>query len=412
MQCPKCGYNSFDYNDSCPRCHRDLTSVRQELGLLAVRPQPAPFLKTLIGAAAEGGEFTFQGKETERPGADETAAEEAKEALEVEAETLIEAEAEPAVETEVEGIAFEMPAPEARPTLRVARAPAKVEEGPSLELTADEEEPELELTLESEASSLKLAAEEEEPAVTLEQEVAPALEEAATVIMEEPPARPLRVSAVEPPVVSAVEPPVVSAVEPPAEEVSLELGEEPEDLSVEVARVQAELQKEEEKGLDLADFEIKMDEEKKAAPAKLGRESGGETIILEAEKPRAPEPALKVIPLSETMEEELDLSDLKLGPDSEEEDLDLGEIEKLDLSGLDEETEGKEEDFSLSLADVEEEPAAKAAGQDVDISEDKTVILEEAAAAPAPSKTPAAPKKGAGDSDEIELDLTDLKIDD
>jgi len=404
MQCPKCGYNSFDYNDSCPRCHRDLTSVRQELGLLAVRPQPAPFLKTLIGAAAEGGEFTFQGQEAERLEADETAAEEAKEALEVEAETSIEAEAEPAVETEVEGIAFEMPAPEARPTLRVAKAPAKVEEGPSLELVAEEEESELELTLESEASSLKLAAEEEEPAVSLEQEAAPALEEAATVIMEEPPARPLRVS--------AVEPPVVSAVEPPAQEVSLELGEEPEDLSVEVARVQAELQKEEEKGLDLADFEIKMDEEKKAAPAKLGRESGGETIILEAEKPRAPEPALKVIPLSETMEEELDLSDLKLGPDSGEEDLDLGEIEKLDLSGLDEETEGKEEDFSLSLADVEEEPAAKAAGQDVDISEDKTVILEEAVAAPALSKTPAAPKKGAGDSDEIELDLTDLKIDD
>lgn len=399
MQCPKCGYNSFDHNDSCPRCHRDLTSVRQELGLLAVAPQPAPFLAALIGeAAAEGGEFTFQGQETEHLGAYETAAPEVGEEPEVGTETTLEttleAEAGPAVEAEPEGIEFEMPAEEPRPTLRAAKAPAKVEEEPSMELTEEEEEPESELTLESEASSVELEAEEEEPSISLEDE--------ATVIMEEPPARPRGVS--------AAQAPVVSAVQTPAEEVSLDLGEEPEDLTADVARVEAELGQDEDKELDLAEFEIEMDEDKEKAPAKPGRVSGGETMILEAQEPPAPEPELKVIPLSETMEEELDLSDLKFGPDSEEEDLDLGEIEKLDLSGLDDEAEGKDEEYTFSLADVEAEPASKAAGRDLDISEDKTVILEEAASAAV--KPQPAPRKSADDSDEIELDLTDLKIDD
>jgi hypothetical protein len=389
MQCPKCGYNSFDHNESCPRCHRDLTSVRQELGLLAVAPQPAPFLAALIGeAAAEGGEFTFQGQETGHPGAYETAAAEAGEEPEVGTETMIETETGPAVEAEPEGIEFEMPSEEPRPSLRAAKAPAKapakVEEEPSMDLAEEEEEPESELILESEASSVVLEAEEEEPAVSLEDE--------ATVIMEEPPARQRG----------------ASAVEAPAEEVTLDLGEEPEDLTADVARVEAELGQEEDKELDLAEFEIEMDEDKGKAPAKPGRVSGGETMILEAEEPPAPEPELKVIPLSETMEEELDLSDLKFGPDSDEEDLDLGEIEKLDLSGLDDEAEGKDEEYTFSLANVEAEPVSKAAGRDVDISEDKTVILEEAAAA----KPRPAPRKGADDSDEIELDLTDLKSDD
>ena len=49
MRCPKCSYSSFDYNEACPNCGRDLSPVRQMLGLLAVIPQPMPYLEELLG---------------------------------------------------------------------------------------------------------------------------------------------------------------------------------------------------------------------------------------------------------------------------------------------------------------------------------------------------------------------------
>lgn len=33
MKCPKCGYNSFEYNDICSRCSNDLTGYKQTYGL-------------------------------------------------------------------------------------------------------------------------------------------------------------------------------------------------------------------------------------------------------------------------------------------------------------------------------------------------------------------------------------------
>ncbi|MFH1137933.1 MAG: hypothetical protein V1816_17830 [Pseudomonadota bacterium] len=48
MRCPKCGFNSFDYNEACPKCGRDLGPTRQLLGLAAVVPQPMPYLDDLI----------------------------------------------------------------------------------------------------------------------------------------------------------------------------------------------------------------------------------------------------------------------------------------------------------------------------------------------------------------------------
>jgi len=33
MKCPKCGYNSFECNDACPRCLNDLTGYKAAYGL-------------------------------------------------------------------------------------------------------------------------------------------------------------------------------------------------------------------------------------------------------------------------------------------------------------------------------------------------------------------------------------------
>jgi len=36
MKCPKCGYNSFEYNDNCPKCLNDLTGYKATYGLRAM----------------------------------------------------------------------------------------------------------------------------------------------------------------------------------------------------------------------------------------------------------------------------------------------------------------------------------------------------------------------------------------
>ena len=36
MKCPKCGYNSFDYLDSCKKCGKDLIEHKQKFGIVSV----------------------------------------------------------------------------------------------------------------------------------------------------------------------------------------------------------------------------------------------------------------------------------------------------------------------------------------------------------------------------------------
>lgn len=36
MKCPKCGYNSFEYYDSCKKCANDLTSYKETYGIKAI----------------------------------------------------------------------------------------------------------------------------------------------------------------------------------------------------------------------------------------------------------------------------------------------------------------------------------------------------------------------------------------
>ncbi|MEE9517773.1 MAG: hypothetical protein V3V52_11770, partial [Candidatus Adiutricales bacterium] len=69
MRCPKCGLTSFDYNEACPNCGRNLSPIREELGLLDVVPQPLFLLGSLVGQKEPGEEdFTFEPSEAEHLG--------------------------------------------------------------------------------------------------------------------------------------------------------------------------------------------------------------------------------------------------------------------------------------------------------------------------------------------------------
>jgi hypothetical protein len=53
MKCPKCGYISFDYNDVCPKCNKDITAEREKMNLPAYMPNPPSLLAALTGESSE-----------------------------------------------------------------------------------------------------------------------------------------------------------------------------------------------------------------------------------------------------------------------------------------------------------------------------------------------------------------------
>lgn len=53
MKCPKCGYISFDYNLSCSKCNKDISSEQEKLHIPAFRPDPPSLLGALTGEANE-----------------------------------------------------------------------------------------------------------------------------------------------------------------------------------------------------------------------------------------------------------------------------------------------------------------------------------------------------------------------
>jgi hypothetical protein len=53
MKCPKCNYVSFDYNQVCPKCSKDISAEQDKLHIPAFRPDPPAALGTLIGEASE-----------------------------------------------------------------------------------------------------------------------------------------------------------------------------------------------------------------------------------------------------------------------------------------------------------------------------------------------------------------------
>ncbi len=52
MKCPKCGYISFDYNQVCPKCNKDIGKEQEKLNLPGFKPDPPYLLEALTGAAS------------------------------------------------------------------------------------------------------------------------------------------------------------------------------------------------------------------------------------------------------------------------------------------------------------------------------------------------------------------------
>ena len=55
MKCPKCRYISFDYNEVCPKCNKDLASERKKINLPDYKPNPLFFLGSLTGDLGDSG---------------------------------------------------------------------------------------------------------------------------------------------------------------------------------------------------------------------------------------------------------------------------------------------------------------------------------------------------------------------
>jgi hypothetical protein len=53
MKCSNCGYISFDYNQSCPKCDKDTSAERTKLNLPDYRSNPPFLLGALTGEANE-----------------------------------------------------------------------------------------------------------------------------------------------------------------------------------------------------------------------------------------------------------------------------------------------------------------------------------------------------------------------
>ncbi len=53
MRCPKCGYISFDHNQICPKCNKDISDEQAKLNLPAYKIKPPSLLGMLVGSGDE-----------------------------------------------------------------------------------------------------------------------------------------------------------------------------------------------------------------------------------------------------------------------------------------------------------------------------------------------------------------------
>ena len=58
MKCPKCSFISFDYNDACPKCRKDLTHERDLMGLPSYKPKSLSLLTPLNAYSVVPGDTT------------------------------------------------------------------------------------------------------------------------------------------------------------------------------------------------------------------------------------------------------------------------------------------------------------------------------------------------------------------
>jgi len=59
MKCPKCNYVSFDYNQVCPKCNKDISTEQQRMNLPAYRPSPLSLLGGLTGEPGQSEDSVF-----------------------------------------------------------------------------------------------------------------------------------------------------------------------------------------------------------------------------------------------------------------------------------------------------------------------------------------------------------------
>ena len=53
MKCPKCGYISFDYNQVCPKCNKNIADEQSKFNIPSFRPNPPSLLGILTGEGDE-----------------------------------------------------------------------------------------------------------------------------------------------------------------------------------------------------------------------------------------------------------------------------------------------------------------------------------------------------------------------
>ena len=153
MKCPKCGYVSFEYLDTCRKCGRDLTQLKTDMGVTTFTPGVINVLKYVEGmeeAVEEGEESavaTATAEETEEAGA----------AAVVEAVAVTSEEQSAKVETQEKGeIEISLPEDITEPKLDVAEVspqPMAEEKKGEIEFSlepAEEKKEEISLTIEEE----------------------------------------------------------------------------------------------------------------------------------------------------------------------------------------------------------------------------------------------------------------------
>ena len=59
MKCPKCNYVSFDYNQVCPKCNKDVSAEQLRMNLPAYRPSPLSLLGALTGESGQSEDSVF-----------------------------------------------------------------------------------------------------------------------------------------------------------------------------------------------------------------------------------------------------------------------------------------------------------------------------------------------------------------
>jgi len=59
MKCPKCNYVSFDYNQVCPKCNKDISAEQQRMNLPDYRPSPLALLGALTGEPGQSVDSVF-----------------------------------------------------------------------------------------------------------------------------------------------------------------------------------------------------------------------------------------------------------------------------------------------------------------------------------------------------------------